>query len=171
MTDEQVVKRVWPEASVWRHGSWRDGFNTWKVYDTKHVHNKSQVFGVGESPETAWADAASRIRAAIPETVVAPKPACEHNGGYNLADPGPFSDDIVLKICKLCGQEVTQKLTPQQELTPVSGAQEFEEDAYNRGIEAAAAEIEDVWSDLGGVVARIRRLKVAKRVGGEDAKK
>lgn len=31
--------------------------------------------------------------------------ACFHDGGFYYADPGPFSDDIVLKVCKKCGQD------------------------------------------------------------------
>ena len=31
---------------------------------------------------------------------------CKHDGGFRYEDPGPFSDDIVLKICNLCERDV-----------------------------------------------------------------
>ncbi len=31
---------------------------------------------------------------------------CEHDGGFDYMDPGPFSDDIVLKVCKKCHKDV-----------------------------------------------------------------
>jgi hypothetical protein len=31
---------------------------------------------------------------------------CLHDGGFDYMDPGPFSDDIVLKVCKKCHQDV-----------------------------------------------------------------
>jgi hypothetical protein len=31
---------------------------------------------------------------------------CKHDGGFHYEDPGPYSDDIVLKICNLCERDV-----------------------------------------------------------------
>lgn len=31
---------------------------------------------------------------------------CAHDGGFDYMDPGPFSDDIVLKVCRKCKEDV-----------------------------------------------------------------
>ena len=31
---------------------------------------------------------------------------CKHDGGFRYMDPGPLSDDIVMKVCNLCNQDV-----------------------------------------------------------------
>jgi hypothetical protein len=31
---------------------------------------------------------------------------CKHDGGFRYEDPGPLSDDIIYKVCNLCGKDV-----------------------------------------------------------------
>lgn len=61
LSDEQVVRQFYPDASQWSFGTYHDGEPFYRVYDTPHVKTSSQLLGYG------WADARSKLPAAVSE--------------------------------------------------------------------------------------------------------
>jgi hypothetical protein len=64
----------------------------------------------GEMEEKNFKDLAAKgcFNCATPAAKL-PKPsapACAHDAGFDYVDPGPLSDDIILKTCKKCKQDV-----------------------------------------------------------------
>lgn len=86
MTDEQVVKQVYPDARAWEHypGDWQVGIGS------EQVNGSRLITYANDSEQDAWADA----RARLPEgATTQPTPASDENE----------VDEEALLPCPFCG--------------------------------------------------------------------